>query len=155
MPRFHPCPGKGGVVDQANVLEPAQHLIRGLVRDAALAQRFGELGARPGREREQPQAHLPRPLPRIVTRGRRPPTTVLRIVVGIARPALVVSHKGGGLVLPHFAQPAAPAGTGAAGTGVAGGSLCRCGPTPSLSFRFFSCSLLMSGLFSLTFGRVP
>src|SRR6202012_6142916 len=109
MPRFHPRPGKGGIVDQANVLEPAQHLVRSLVRDAALAQRVGELGAGPWREREQPQAHLPCPLPRIVS--------------GTAGPALAVFHKGGFLVLvsrrpaglsarmssrPYF-QPAAPA----------------------------------------------
>jgi len=51
---------RGGIVDEADVREPAQHLIRRLVGDAALAQRVGELGARAGREGEQPQAHLPR-----------------------------------------------------------------------------------------------
>src|SRR6185437_4298845 len=81
MARFDPRPGKGGVVNQADVLEPAQHRVGRLVRDAALAQRVGELGPRPGREREQPQAYLP---------GSR-----LRVIASTVGPALAVFRQGG------------------------------------------------------------
>ena len=41
VPRFHPGPGESGVVDQADILKPAEHLVGCFIRYAPLAQRVG------------------------------------------------------------------------------------------------------------------
>ena len=60
MPRAHPLARERGVVDQADLVEPLQHGVRGLIGHLALAEGLRELLPRAGPLGEQAQADLPR-----------------------------------------------------------------------------------------------
>ena len=59
VPRLHPGPGEGRIVDQARLGEPVEDRLGGRPGDVLPPQRLRELGPAPRLDGEQPQADLP------------------------------------------------------------------------------------------------
>src|SRR5215469_6809261 len=105
MPRFHPGVREHRIVDELHLSEPPEHRLRRLLGHPAPLQRGSELRPGPRRERQQPQADLPR------DRLRRLPSArvlgpAVRPAVGEVRPVSWTAWAGAGIPADLTAEPA-------------------------------------------------